>query len=112
MELLRRLAGVRADDEPEAELALAARCAHLPLALRVAAVQVAARPQASLAELVGELEEDAGGLDEYEVPGDPQADLRSVFPGRCNDCRRRWDARSACWVWFPDSTWISMVWPR
>src|SRR5688572_15688415 len=80
MDLLRLLIGPRVDREPVAARALAARCAYLPLALRIAAEHAVARPQASLAELVAELEEeDAAGLDAFEVPGDPRADLRSVF---------------------------------
>jgi DNA-binding SARP family transcriptional activator len=53
--LLRALIGGRADADPAAAAALAARCARLPLALRVAAELAAALPASSLADLVCEL---------------------------------------------------------
>ena len=55
VELLRALIGARVDANPAAAYALAARCARLPLALRVAAELATARPAVSLAELAGEL---------------------------------------------------------
>jgi tetratricopeptide (TPR) repeat protein/transcriptional regulator with XRE-family HTH domain len=79
MQLLRVLVGARVDQEPQAARAVAARCEYLPLAVRVAAEHTVARPTTSLSALVGELVDDADGLDEFVVPGDERADLRSVF---------------------------------
>ena len=53
--LLRRLIGDRVDAEPEATAVLAAQCAQLPLALRLAAELAAVRPGESIAELTNEL---------------------------------------------------------
>ena len=75
--LLRLLVGEQADREPDAARLLARRCGYLPLALRVAAEQVAFRPAATLAELVGELHDEA--MDGLHVPGDERADLSAVF---------------------------------
>ncbi|MDT0321431.1 helix-turn-helix domain-containing protein [Streptomyces millisiae] len=47
--------GSQAEDETEAIRALAEQCAHLPLALRVAAEKVAARASYRVADLVGDL---------------------------------------------------------
>jgi DNA-binding SARP family transcriptional activator/Flp pilus assembly protein TadD len=80
--LLRALVGGRADADPAAAAALAARCARLPLALRVAAELAAALPAASLAELVSEL---AGRqrLDLLDAGGDPRTAVRAVFSWSC-----------------------------
>src|ERR1700722_4737306 len=51
--LLRTLIGDRVDAEPDAAAELAAQCARLPLALRVAAELAAASPDSRLAELAG-----------------------------------------------------------
>ena len=53
--LLRRLIGDRVDAEPEAAAVLAAQCARLPLALRLAAEVAAVRPAESIADLTNEL---------------------------------------------------------
>ncbi len=53
--LLRALIGARVDADPAAAEELAARCARLPLALRVAAELAAARPTVCLADLVSEM---------------------------------------------------------
>jgi tetratricopeptide (TPR) repeat protein/transcriptional regulator with XRE-family HTH domain len=74
--LLRSLIGPRADQDPDAAAELAGLCARLPLALRIAAELVAARREASLAELVAEL--DAGRLDSLDA-GEVRADVRAVF---------------------------------
>jgi tetratricopeptide (TPR) repeat protein len=74
--LLRSLIGPRADAEPEAVAELARLCARLPLALRIAAELAAARPAATLQELVAELE--ASQLDCLDA-GDDRADVRAVF---------------------------------
>jgi len=77
VELLRALIGERVDVEPDAALGLAARCARLPLALRVAAERAAAEPAAPLAGLVAELADQR--LDLLEVGGDPRTAIRAVF---------------------------------
>jgi tetratricopeptide (TPR) repeat protein/DNA-binding XRE family transcriptional regulator len=74
--LLRSLIGPRADADRQSVTELAGLCARLPLALRVAAELVAARPDAPLAELVAELA--AGRLDVLEG-GDDRADVRAVL---------------------------------
>jgi tetratricopeptide (TPR) repeat protein len=77
--LLRALVGARVDAEPEAAAALAARCARLPLALRIAAELAAARPHASLARLVDELGDESGRLDLLDVGEDDYTAVRTVF---------------------------------
>jgi DNA-binding SARP family transcriptional activator/tetratricopeptide (TPR) repeat protein len=76
--LLQALIGSRVDAEPDAAAALVAWCARLPLALRVAAELVAARPAMSLASLLAEL---AGQqrLDLLKAGGDPRTAVREVF---------------------------------
>ena len=61
--LLRALIGSRVDAAPGAAAELAARCSRLPLALRVAAEIATAYPAGSLADLVGELEDQQQRLD-------------------------------------------------
>lgn len=56
IDLLRRLAGSRVDAEPGAVAELAARGGGLPLALRMTAALIAARPSSSLADIAGELD--------------------------------------------------------
>ena len=77
--LLRRLIGARVDREPSAAADLAAACARLPLALRIAAELAAARTDVSLAELVGELHGHKRPLDLLDAGGDPRAEVRAVF---------------------------------
>jgi tetratricopeptide (TPR) repeat protein len=74
--LLRSLIGPRAGDSRGAVAELAGLCARLPLALRIAAELAAARPTATLAELVAELA--ASRLDLLDA-GDDHADVRAVF---------------------------------
>jgi tetratricopeptide (TPR) repeat protein len=74
--LLRSLIGGRADHDPQSTAQLAEGCARLPLALRVAAEQVGARPRVSVRDLVAELE--AGRLDGLDA-GEDRADVRAVF---------------------------------
>jgi DNA-binding SARP family transcriptional activator/tetratricopeptide (TPR) repeat protein len=76
--LLRRLIGERVDDEPSVAEDLAAACARLPLALRIAAELAAARDDVSLAELFGELSDHRKRLDLLDA-GDPRAEVRAVF---------------------------------
>ncbi|MDR6975057.1 tetratricopeptide (TPR) repeat protein/DNA-binding SARP family transcriptional activator [Streptomyces sp. 3330] len=77
--LLRRLVGPRAEAEPDAVSALAAQCARLPLALRVAAELAAARPATPLTDLVGELADQQRRLDLLDADGDPRAAVAAVF---------------------------------
>jgi DNA-binding SARP family transcriptional activator len=77
--LLRRLIGARVDREPSAAADLAAACARLPLALRIAAELAAARTDVSLAELVAELHDHQRPLDLLDAGGDPRAEVRAVF---------------------------------
>ncbi|TDD37777.1 helix-turn-helix domain-containing protein [Saccharopolyspora elongata] len=67
-DLLARVVGqARIDAEPAAAESIAARCSHLPLAVRIAADQCAAHPHRSLTELAEELAEDP--LDWVSPPG-------------------------------------------
>ena len=75
--LLRTLIGPRVDADPAAADELAARCARLPLALRVAAELAIARASASLAELASELA-DGRRLDLLDAGGDERTELRAV----------------------------------
>jgi DNA-binding SARP family transcriptional activator len=74
--LLQSLIGGRADEEPLAVLDLAALCARLPLALRIAAELAATRSEVSLRELVTELQESQ--LDALDA-GEDRANVRAVF---------------------------------
>ncbi|MEU8658080.1 AfsR/SARP family transcriptional regulator [Actinoplanes philippinensis] len=77
--LLRKLIGPRVDREPEAAEALAAACARLPLALRIAAELAADRADVPLTELVTELGDHQVRLDLLDAGGDPRAEVRAVF---------------------------------
>jgi DNA-binding SARP family transcriptional activator/predicted negative regulator of RcsB-dependent stress response len=77
--LLRALIGQRASADPGAAAELALLCCRLPLALRVTAELAAARPDATLAELAGELADQQGRLDLLDAGGDPFAAVRTVF---------------------------------
>jgi DNA-binding SARP family transcriptional activator/Tfp pilus assembly protein PilF len=74
--LAARIGLVRVAAEPAAVNEIAQRCAHLPLALAVAAGRAAAQPRATLASLAAELAEDR--LDAF-ADTDPSTDLRLVF---------------------------------
>jgi tetratricopeptide (TPR) repeat protein len=77
--LLRELIGRRVSDDPGAAAELAAECCRLPLALRVAAELVAARPGVPLAGLVTELADEQKRLDLLDAGGDPRTAVRAVF---------------------------------
>jgi tetratricopeptide (TPR) repeat protein/transcriptional regulator with XRE-family HTH domain len=77
--LLRRLVGARVDADPGAAAALAEQCARLPLALRVAAELAAARPAATIADLVAELADHHRRLNLLDAGGDPRAAVPAVF---------------------------------
>ncbi len=74
--LLRSLIGNNADADREAVTELARLCARLPLALRIAAEQAAARRTVPLAELVADLA--ASRLDMLDA-GEQRTDVRAVF---------------------------------
>jgi DNA-binding SARP family transcriptional activator/tetratricopeptide (TPR) repeat protein len=75
--LLRGLLRERVDAEPEAARTLAERCVRLPLALRVAAELVAARPATPLSDLARELGEQR--LELLDAGGDDRGAVRAVF---------------------------------
>ncbi|MEU4688310.1 BTAD domain-containing putative transcriptional regulator [Actinoplanes sp. NPDC023714] len=77
--LLRKLIGDRVDREPAAAGQLAAACARLPLALRIAAELAAERADVPLADLVAELGDHQMRLDLLDAGGDPRAEVRAVF---------------------------------
>ncbi|HET6741983.1 MAG TPA: BTAD domain-containing putative transcriptional regulator [Kribbella sp.] len=78
-DLLRGLVGHRVDDDGAATQTLVARCARLPLALRIVAELVNARLSGSLADLAVELADAQQALDILDAGGDPQTDVRAVF---------------------------------
>jgi tetratricopeptide (TPR) repeat protein/transcriptional regulator with XRE-family HTH domain len=71
--------GDRASADPVARATLAAQCARLPLALRVAAEFAAARPTTPLASLAAELADRQRRLDLLQAGGDPYTAVRAVF---------------------------------
>jgi DNA-binding SARP family transcriptional activator len=75
--LLGRVAGDRIAAEPDAARELAAACARLPLALRIAAAHLADRPRLGVADHLGRLQADR--LAALEVDGDEQASVRAAF---------------------------------
>ncbi|MFE4020637.1 tetratricopeptide repeat protein [Streptomyces sp. NPDC059101] len=75
--LLRSIVGHRIDEEPEAAARLAARCAHLPLALRIVAERLATHTHRRVADVVEELDDDA--LDALADPDDPQLNIRPIL---------------------------------
>jgi tetratricopeptide (TPR) repeat protein/transcriptional regulator with XRE-family HTH domain len=77
--LLTALIGGRAEADPGAAERLAALCARLPLALRVAAELAAASPDTPLAELAAELAREADRLELLEAGGDPRSAVAGVF---------------------------------
>ncbi|GIG88632.1 AfsR/SARP family transcriptional regulator [Plantactinospora endophytica] len=79
VELLWRTLGDRVTHESSAAAALAERCAHLPLALRVAAELVLTRPTAPLAVLVAELADQQHRLRLLDAGGDPRTGVRAVL---------------------------------
>jgi tetratricopeptide (TPR) repeat protein/transcriptional regulator with XRE-family HTH domain len=76
--LLRTHIGDRAVETPAATVALADRCARLPLALRIAAQRTVARPAVTLAALVTELADEHHRLDLLDS-GEPHSSVRAVF---------------------------------
>jgi DNA-binding SARP family transcriptional activator/tetratricopeptide (TPR) repeat protein len=82
-ELLRALIGERAEEDPAAAAALAAYCGWLPLALRIGAELVVARPGVALATLAAELADQNRRLDLLQADDDPRASVQSVFSWSC-----------------------------
>jgi DNA-binding SARP family transcriptional activator/tetratricopeptide (TPR) repeat protein len=81
--LLRAVIGGRVDDEPQAAQTLAAQCARLPLALRVAAELAVAQPALPLAALTDELADEQGRLGLLAAGGDPRTAVPAVFSWSC-----------------------------
>jgi tetratricopeptide (TPR) repeat protein len=77
--LLTELIGEPARADPDAAAELARRCARLPLALRVAAERVVARPGVPLTDLVADLADQQRRLDLLDAAGDPRTAVRAVF---------------------------------
>lgn len=76
--LLTRLLGAeRVAAEASAAAELAQTCAHLPLALRIAAADLTARPSLSITAYVSELSRD--GLNALRIEGDEQGALQATF---------------------------------
>jgi len=70
--------GDRVSAEPEAAAELAGLCGHLPLALRIAAANLAAEPDRSIAGYAAALRS-GDRLAALEVEGDPQAAVGTAF---------------------------------
>jgi DNA-binding SARP family transcriptional activator len=78
--LLRQILGApRADAEPPAVASIAAECAFLPLALRIAAERAIARPHQALAALAAQLTAARDRLDVLAAEDDPATSVRTVF---------------------------------
>ncbi|WP_329791455.1 tetratricopeptide repeat protein [Lentzea sp. DG1S-22] len=78
-ELLRTLIGRRAQDDLHAVDELAECCAHLPLALRIAAEYVRAHEGTSLPEVIHELRDEHRRLAVLNAGGDVRAEVEAVF---------------------------------
>jgi len=79
VDLLARRAGERVTADPDGAAALAQRCAHLPLALCVAAEYLVTHPDASLATLAKDLADADHPLDMLETGGEWRTAVRSVL---------------------------------
>jgi DNA-binding SARP family transcriptional activator len=77
-----RLGPERIAAEPRAAAELAGLCAHLPLALAIAAARAATHHGLPLAALAAELRDAAGRLDALDT-GDAAASVRAVFSWSC-----------------------------
>ncbi|GAA1024895.1 MULTISPECIES: AfsR/SARP family transcriptional regulator [Amycolatopsis] len=78
VELLAGVLGARVRAEPEAAAEFAKLCVHLPLALRIAAANLADRPSSDIEDYVAELRE-GNLLAALAVPGDEQTAVRAAF---------------------------------
>jgi len=80
VELLRRTLGAeQVDGDIAAARELAARCGHLPLALRIAAERIVDSEHVQLADIVGELRVEGDRLDTLSTLDDESSTLRAVF---------------------------------
>lgn len=78
--LLRSIIGtVRTDKEPEKVAKLAQLCAYLPLALRIAAERVTARPHLKIADLLTDLTIEQDRLETLAADDDETTAVRTVF---------------------------------
>lgn len=77
--LLATFVGERAEREPAATRAVGRHCGELPLALRIAATQIAARPDRSLGDVVSEIADERGRLDLLDAGEGPATDIRAVL---------------------------------
>ncbi len=79
--LLRHTVAEYRTEDDDAELAqLAAVCAQLPLALRIAAERAAARPRMSLRDLISDLRDESGLWDALSSDDEAEADaVRTIF---------------------------------
>lgn len=77
--LLGRLAGAPAGADPAATDELVRLCAGLPLALRIVAEWVAARPDVPAAEVVAALSDERRQLELLDAGGDPRTAVDAVF---------------------------------
>jgi tetratricopeptide (TPR) repeat protein len=76
--LAQRVDHTRITEDPDAAADLGRLCAHLPLALSVAAARAAFQPNLPLRDLVQELRDERRRLDALDL-GEPDLDLRAVF---------------------------------
>ncbi|GAA4094929.1 AfsR/SARP family transcriptional regulator [Actinomadura miaoliensis] len=90
MALVARLIGrERADAEEDAVRALVELCDNLPLALRIAAAKLAARPHWRISRLVRRLEDERRRLDELDLDGiSVRATISFSFESLAADARR------------------------
>ncbi|MDR2999176.1 MAG: tetratricopeptide repeat protein [Microbacterium sp.] len=77
--LLRGLIGQRADDDPGAVRELARVCGDLPLALRIAAQELIARPDLTPADLLAEVRDERDRLDLFDADDGAATDIRAVL---------------------------------
>lgn len=77
--LLGKIVGTRIAAEPQAASRIVRSCAHLPLALRIAAEHAVTHPQQALADLALALAEERDRLNIVSPSGDHTTALRSVF---------------------------------
>lgn len=84
VQLLARAVGdARTRAEAAAVAEIAELCAHLPLALRITAANLAVRPTHRIAEHAARLRAAGGRLDALAVEGDPEIAVRAAFGLSC-----------------------------
>jgi tetratricopeptide (TPR) repeat protein len=79
VDLVTRLVGHRAEQDPVATAAMARLCGCLPIALRLACERALSRPWQPLAELVTELDHESDRLDLLDLGSDGSSAVRGVF---------------------------------